>query len=148
MATLYHQVWIAASTAKVFEAISTEDGIGSWWDRPRAERSDSTVVLEFNPGPEHGVLRARVLEAVRDERVEWEFFSTHPANSPASAWTGTRVLFEISRRAVPPWAVDRAEMTIVDFRHSGWDERSEYLGFCNFGWGEALQKLKQRCEAT
>jgi hypothetical protein len=76
-----------------------------------------------------------------------EFFSTHPATSPASAWTGTRVVFEISRGAVPPWAVDRAEMTIVDFRHSGWDERSEYLGFCNFAWGEALQKLKQRCEA-
>jgi hypothetical protein len=30
----------------------------------------------------------------------------------------------ITRRAVPPWAAERAD-TIVDFRHSGWDERSE-----------------------
>ena len=28
MATLYHQVWIAAPVAEVYRAISTEDGIG------------------------------------------------------------------------------------------------------------------------
>src|SRR5882724_3783964 len=124
MAELYHQVWITAPTATVYEAIATESGIASWWDKPTAVKSDSGVVLEFNPGPEHGVLRAKAI-----------------------AWTGTRVSFEITRRAVPPWAAERVDTAIVDFRHSDWDARSEYLGFCNFAWGEALQKLKQRCES-
>ena len=70
LATLHHEVWINALTAKVYEAVATEAGFGSWWD-----------------------------------------------------------------------------VTLVDFRHSGWDERSEYFGFCNFSWGEALGKLKQRCES-
>jgi hypothetical protein len=34
-------------------------------------------------------------------------------------------------------------LTVLDFRHSGWDEKSEYLGFCNFAWGETLLMLKQ-----
>ena len=147
MAELYHQVWITAPTATVYEAIATESGIASWWDKPTAVKSDSGVVLEFNPGPEHGVLRAKVIAAIQERRVEWEFVSTHPRNSPGFAWTGTRVSFEITRRAVPPWAAERVDTAIVDFRHSGWDARSEYLGFCNFAWGEALQKLKQWCES-
>jgi hypothetical protein len=81
-----------------------------------------------------------------DRRVEWEFIRTHPPHSPASAWTGTHVAFDIARRAAPPWATERVDTAVLDFRHS-WDERSEYLGFCNFHWGEALRKLKRWCES-
>jgi hypothetical protein len=38
-------------------------------------------------------------------------------------------------------------MTVLEFRHSGWDESSEYFGFCNFAWGATLMMLKQWCEA-
>jgi len=147
MATLYHQVWINASTAKVYAAIATERGIGGWWDPPKVTRSDGGVTLEFSPGPEHGILKARVVAMVPDERVEWEFISTHPTMSPASAWTATRASFAITRREVPPWSPGRVDMAILDFRHSGWDEGSEYLGFCNFAWAETLQKLKRWCES-
>jgi hypothetical protein len=47
------------------------------------------LILEFSPGPEHGVLRAQVL--------------------------GTRAAFEIARRAVPAWAAERADRAILDF---------------------------------
>ena len=148
MAALCHQVWINAPTVKVYEAVSTEDGIGRWWDKPKALRSPSGLSWEFNPGPEHGVLVANVLEMIQDRRVEWKFISgTHPRTSPAFAWTGTHVVFEISRRPVPPWSTDRVDMTILDFRHSDWDEQSEYFGFCNFQWAETLRKLKQWCES-
>jgi len=85
MATLYHQVWVHAPTVKLYEAISTEHGIGSWWDKPKALQSESGPVLEFSPGAEHGVLRMKVLERVPGKRVEWECISTHPKTSPASA---------------------------------------------------------------
>ena len=38
-------------------------------------------------------------------------------------------------------------LTVLDFRHSGWDENSEFLGFCNFAGGETLLRLKQSCES-
>ena len=123
MATLYHQVWINASTAKLYEAISTEKGVGGWWDEPHATEPDGGLVWEFSPGAEHGVLRMKVLERVEGKRVEWECISTHPKSSPASAWTDTHVIFEIT---------ERKNGAILDFRHAGWDENSEYFGFCNY----------------
>jgi hypothetical protein len=108
-------------------------------DKQTATETDSGLVLEHNPGPEHGVVKLKVLQMVPEKRIEWECISTHPKSSPASAWTGTHFSFEISARE------NRA---ILDFRHSGWMENSEYLGFCNFGWGVALQKLQQWCESS
>lgn len=105
-------------------------------------------MLEHNPGPEHGILRMKVLDMSKPRRVEWKCISTHPKTSPASAWTGTHVVFEIARRSVPPWASRETEMTILTSRHSGWDENSEYFGFCNFAWGQALQKLSHVCESA
>lgn len=138
MATLYHQVWISTSRQKLYAALTTEAGIGSWWDKPTFVSSPDGPVIEFNPGPEHGTLRMHVLDAAAPTRVEWECISMHPRSSPAFAWTGTHIIFEIS---------EKNGSVVLDFYHTGWDKDSEYLGFCNYGWGEALHKLKQYCES-
>lgn len=147
VATLSHEVWINASTTNVYESISTADGVSRWWDKQTAVQTDQGTVLEHNPGPEHGVVRIRILKLVQNMRVEWVCVSEHPTTSPASAWTGTHITFEISSQAVPPWAAHKSQMTVLHFRHSGWDEASPFLGFCNFAWAEALRKLKQVCES-
>jgi hypothetical protein len=151
MATLYHQVWINAPTAKVYEALATADGLSSWWAPHTSTETDAGLVLAHDPGAEHGEVKMRVLDRVPSRRVEWEIISTHPRRSPASAWTGTRILFEISDRDNPgQWlgiSDDVRRMTVLDFRHSGWEEKSEYFGFCNFAWGETLLMLKQLCES-
>ena len=147
MATLCHEVWINASTAKVYEAISTPAGIGAWWDEQTVTHTHQGTVLEHSPGPEHGVVKMKVLDSTPNERIEWECISTHPPSSPASAWTGTHIVFDLARRSVPPWARERVDMVVLNFRHSGWNEKSEYFGFCNFAWGQVLQKLKDVCES-
>ena len=148
MATIYHQVRMNAPTAKLYKAISTANGIASWWDKPTHAQTEAGSVLEFNLGPKHGVLKMKVLELVPGKRVEWECISTHAKSSPASAWTGTHLTFEISERAPMSFEVTRRKhMAVLDFRHSGWDETNRYFGFCNFGWGEALSKLRKLCEA-
>ena len=148
MATLHHQVWMNTPAEKLYEAISTVDGIGSWWDKAKATETKVGTVLEFNPGAAHGTLKAKVLDLVPGKRVEWEFISTHPKSSPASAWTGTHAVFEVTERKPPAFEVIKnARMAVLDFRHSGWDENSEWLGYCNSGWGEALQRLKQLTES-
>ncbi|HEY3378937.1 MAG TPA: SRPBCC domain-containing protein [Armatimonadota bacterium] len=139
MATLYHQVGIRTSRQKLYDAITTEQGISRWWDKPTLVDNAEGLVLEFNPGPEHGTLRMKVLETVDGKRVAWQCISTHPESSPAFAWTGTHIIFEIT---------EKDDMAVLNFYHTGWDEHSEYLGFCNFGWGQALSKLKQYCEGS
>jgi uncharacterized protein YndB with AHSA1/START domain len=151
MATLYHQVWIAAPVSTVYEAISTPAGLGQWWTPHTSTRTPDALVLAHDPGPAHGEVRMKVLDATSDRRVEWEIISTHPRQSPASAWTGTHIVFELVERDNPGarLGIDHAgpRMTVLEFRHVGWDEDSEYLGFCNFAWGTALLMLKQWCEA-
>jgi hypothetical protein len=67
MASLRHQVRIKASRPIVYECLTTESGIGAWWNRPRASSSDGNSFWEFEPGPEHGVLRVRVESSVPDK---------------------------------------------------------------------------------
>ena len=151
MATIYHQVWINAPVAKVYEAISTGDGLSSWWAPHTSTETDAGLVLAHSPGAEHGDVKMKVLDTVQDRRVEWEIISTHPKRSPASAWTGTHIIFEITERENPgPWpgiSNGGRHMAVLEFRHSGWDESSAYFGFCNFAWGETLLMLKQWCES-
>ena len=151
LATIYHQVWINASLATVYRAISVVEAIGTWWDEQTPVETSSGLVLEHDPGPEHGVVRLKVLDARDNARVEWECISSHPGTSPASAWTGTHLTFDLSERRPPSWMAPtngRETMTVVDFRHSGWDAQSEYLGFCTFAWGAVLERLKQTCESA
>jgi hypothetical protein len=151
MATLYHQVWIDAPVAKVYEGISTAEGLGRWWAPHTSVETAAGLVMSHDPGVEHGEVKMKVLDRVQDRRVEWEIVSRHPQSSPASAWSGTHIVFELAERENPGHRLgissDRPHMTVLDFRHSGWDENSEYLGFCNFAWGETLLMLKQWCES-
>lgn len=151
MATLNHQVWINAPAVKVYDAVATLAGITSWWGPHERSEIGGSVVFSHNPGPVHGEVKFKVLDSTPNQRVEWEFFSTHPAASPASAWTGTHVVFEISERDNKPYmsGIDAIQkrVTVLEFRHTGWNEHSEYFGFCNFAWGLTLKNLKDICEA-
>ena len=93
MANIRHQVLIDAPGAKVYQALATAEGISTWWDKQTPARTERGLVLKHNPGPEHGVVKLRVIEQVPNKRVEWECISTHPKTSPASAWTGTHFHF-------------------------------------------------------
>ncbi|MFY9608899.1 MAG: SRPBCC domain-containing protein [Blastocatellia bacterium] len=151
MATLHHQVWIDAPASRVYEAISTADGLGKWWAPHTSTETDKGLVLSHSPGGEHGDVKMKVTDTVKDRRVEWEIISTHPSRSPASAWTGTHIISEISERENPgAWlgiSSGKRHLAVLEFRHTGWDESSEYFGFCNFAWGHTLLLLKQWCES-
>lgn len=142
MAGIHHQLSIDAPAATVYEAIATPERIGAWWDKQVVTQTDRGLVLEHNPGPEHGVVRLRVVERIPNRRIEWECISTHPASSPASAWTGTRFIFELSEAGTGP-----ARATAVNFRHAGYDEQSPFYGFNNFAWGQVLKSLKENVES-
>jgi uncharacterized protein YndB with AHSA1/START domain len=150
MATLHHQVWIDAPIAKVYEALASAEGLGHWWSPHTSTQTTGGDVLAHDPGPEHGEVRMKVLDTTRNKRVEWEIISMHPKSSPASAWTGTHIGFELSPREKPRWMggePGKPLPTVVEFRHDGWNEHSEYFGFCNFAWGETLVMLKAWCDS-
>ena len=151
MTTIHHQVWINAPLKRVYDALATAEGLGRWWAPHTSTKTEDGLVLSHNPGAEHGEVKMKVIDTARDKRVEWQIISSHPKHSPASAWTGTHIIFEITKRANPGlWLgiSDKApQMAVLEFRHSGWDVNNEFYGFCNFAWGETLLMLKQWCES-
>jgi uncharacterized protein YndB with AHSA1/START domain len=150
MATIRHRVLIDAPVAKVYEALSTAAGISTWWDQQTAIQTDCGLVLEHNPGPKHGVVKLRVVELVPNERVEWECISTHPASSPASAWTATHFIFEIAGSdniASAASNLSPMRATTLDFCQAGYDERSEFFEFNKSAWAEVLENLAKTVES-
>ena len=150
MAAIHHQIWIDAPLATVHAGLATAQGLGRWWVAHTASVIDGDAVLSHNPGPAHGVVAMKVLETSA-HCVRWEVISRHPVQSPASAWTGTEIRFDLARRASPgtwrglPHAGE--PMTVLEFHHLGWDPHSEYLGFCSQAWAETLVLLRRWAEA-
>jgi len=110
----------------VYEAISTADGIGTWWDKQTSKQADRGLVLEHNPGPEHGVVKLRVVELVPNKRIEWECVSTHPKSSPASAWTGTHFIFELAEGDDAGAGRTPNRTTTLDFAKSATMNRASF----------------------
>ncbi|MEZ0470297.1 SRPBCC family protein [Luteimonas salinilitoris] len=152
MVTLYHQIWIDAPATAVYDALATAKGLGRWWAPHTSTGTGDGLVLAHSPGPAHGDVRMKVLECVPARRVAWEIVSRHPARSPASAWAGTRIAFDLDERPSPgQWLGlddEGKAMTVLDFRHAGWDPDSEFIGFCNTAWGVTLDMLRKHCEPS
>ncbi|MCD9086730.1 hypothetical protein [Stenotrophomonas sp. SY1] len=151
MATIHHQLWIDAPLTTVFDGLASAEGLGRWWIPHQQTQHDGDTILSHNPGPEHGPVALKVLEVTPGHCVRWEVISRHPPQSPASAWTGTEVRFDLSRRASPgDWRGlphEGEPMTVLEFHHLGWDPHSEYYGFCSQAWAETLVMLRRWAEA-
>src|SRR5262245_36497240 len=106
MTSIQHRLRIDAPVEEVYQAIATAEGISTWWDKQTPRQTDRGLVLEHNPGPEHGIVQLRVIELIPNKRIEWEGISTHVPTSPASAWTGTHFIFELGERGDHSTAVD------------------------------------------
>jgi len=128
------------------EAIATESGIANWVGQADLREIRSGVVLEFNPGPEHGVLRAKVIAAIQDRRVEWEFVSSIP--EPARVRLDRNAVSFRDHAARGPAMGRRARRTaIVDFGTATGTREASISASATSPGAEALQKLKQWCES-
>lgn len=151
MATLYHQLWIDAPARAVYDALATADGLATWWAPHTETETDEGLVLAHSPGEAHGDVQFRVVERIANRRIEWEVISSHPTQSPASSWTGTHIVFELSEAPSPGAWMGMPEgktLTVLNFQHAGWNETSPFLGFCNYAWGVTLDELRKACESN
>ena len=138
MATVELEVVIEAPIAAVYGALASGAQMSRWWDEQTEAEEGGSVVLEHNPGPEHGVVRLKVVQMIPNRCIEWECISEHPTTSPASAWTGTRFVWQLSERGVA---------TVVRFRQVGYDERSPFFQANKSAWRSVLANLKKFVEA-
>ena len=131
-APLMHSVTIDAKPETIYDAISTGEGLASFWTSDSAAEPRVGSIARFGfGGPE---LEMKVEELKPGELVRW---STH-AGFPG--WSGTIVSWEI----VP--STNGAQE--VRFSHSGWPAEMPQaeLASVNYTWGRVAGRLKKYAE--
>ena len=135
MADIIHRVGIKAPRSKVYDALSTIDGLAGWWTTATTGSSQVGEVIGFRfhseSGDEIGGFEMDVVELVADEKVRWRV-SAGPAE-----WVGTDVEFSLSRQD---------DYTIVLFGHRNWREEVEFMAHCSTKWATFLLSLRDLVE--
>jgi uncharacterized protein YndB with AHSA1/START domain len=130
MTDIFHDFPIKASRDRVFHAMSTPQGLDTWWTKRSAGEPREGAQYELWFGPEYD-WRAKVTRFVPDTDFELEIVEAD------SDWLGTRVGFHLESRAGGTW---------VQFYHKGWPSVNEhYRVSCNC-WAMYLRVLRRFLE--
>ncbi len=134
MFDILHRVGIKASSAKVYQALATPEGVAGWWTAETTgdKKAGGMITFRFtDQGRELGVFDMKILELGTDARVVWQVVS-----GPAE-WVGTTIRFDLKQED---------DFTIILFKHEGWKEPVEFMYHCNTKWATFLMSLKSLVE--
>ncbi len=132
MADMQHEISIAASPEKVYQAITTPEGLRGWWTADSAADARVGSVAEFGFYNRATVFRMRIEELTPGKRVVWSCLGND------DQWKGTRLTWDI----VP----DKDGETTLHFVHGGWRATTGYFASCNSTWGALMYRLKDYVE--
>ncbi len=130
MVNINHRIGIKASPEKIYEALTTDDGLKKWWtnDISGAGMVGSTIKFRFNGGgPDFTITKL-----IPNKTVCWQ----HSGNIPES-WMDTEILFQLEVGE---------NQTFVKFTHSNWNETTDFMAHCNTKWAVFLLSLKDALE--
>ena len=124
MPDILHRVGIAAEPIRVFEALTTADGIRHWWAEDTVGDASEGSAFEF---------RGNRLDVVHADPslVTWHY------SGPAKEWEPTEITFRLE------W---RDGQTVVLFKQAGWREPVEFMQHCRTKWATFLLSLKDFVE--
>jgi uncharacterized protein YndB with AHSA1/START domain len=135
MVNIIHRVGIKAPLQKVYEALSTIEGISGWWTQHTTGISQpgQIIVVRFLSAEEKelGSMNMEVKALEPGKKVHWTFI-TGPEE-----WIGTDAIFDLHQEG---------DYTIVLFGHRNWREEVEFMAHCNMKWGIFMLSLKELVE--
>jgi hypothetical protein len=127
MVDILHRIGVEGSTPeKVYDAVTTLDGLSGWWMENTSGTTDLGGVIEFRIG-----LALKVAELDPGRLVRWEV-----VGGPAE-WVGTGIRWDLRQEG---------DWTTVLFKHQGWREPVEFMHHCSTKWATHLMSLKQLVE--
>jgi uncharacterized protein YndB with AHSA1/START domain len=130
MADILHRIGIQAPLNDVYKALTTLDGLASWWTRETRGNSSLGGVIKF-VFEEKGFFDMKVQQLVEDQRVIWEVMDGH------ADWIGTQLHWEMKQEG---------DYSIILFKHQGWKEPNEGMHHCSTKWAIFLMSLKAYLE--
>lgn len=127
MADIRHRVGIRAPQERIYEVLTTTDGLAGWWTS--TVDGDPTLggrLRFFFGGPDPAAVM-EVVEATPNSRVVWRC-----VEGP-DEWEGTTLTFALSQAG--------AEIGVL-FTQAGWREPVEFMHHCSTKWAVYLTGMK------
>lgn len=132
MADILHRITIHAPPERVFEAITTQEGLKSWWTPDVIAQPRLGTIAEFGFHDHAVVFRMRIDEFRPQKRIHWTCVDGPPE------WKGTFVTFDLTPA--------EAGKTKLQFKHCEWRSVDGEFAGCNTTWGHLLVLLKEYAE--
>ena len=130
MATIKHLFHINAPKEKVYEALTTIQGLSNWWTIQTTGNTNLGEVIQFRFGPNF-LNEMKVMVMIPNDFVEWECVNSAPD------WIGTKISFTLD---------ENDGKTRVRFEHAGWKETGDFYAACSFSWARYMESLRQFCQ--
>lgn len=131
MPEILHQITINAPPEKITDALTTQDGLRSWWTADTVAEPKVGSVAEFGFDKRNVVFRMRVDEIDPGRRIVWSCFGDH------EEWKGTKLVWTLTKEN---------EAVRLNFVHQGWRSVDGVYPVCNTTWGHLMVLLKQYAE--
>ncbi|ANH83111.1 hypothetical protein A8C56_20905 [Niabella ginsenosidivorans] len=151
MPDIYHAVLIAAPAEKIYQALTTEEGLSAWWTPGTTAKPEPGTIARFPFTPPY-FKEMRITELQPSRLVRWTCIAG------ADEWVGTRISFHLEPGTknillnTHPEILGQAEQlegadgTLLLFHHDGWRAATLMYAECNYTWAQFLRSLKLFCE--
>jgi uncharacterized protein YndB with AHSA1/START domain len=130
MADIFQDFPVKASPARVYQAVSSPQGLDSWWTKTSAGQPVEGAQYELGFGPEYD-WRAVVTRCVEESEFELQMVLAD------ADWMGTRVGFRLA---------NEGETTSVRFYHTGWPSLNDHYRVSCHCWALYLRLLRRYVE--
>ncbi|UOK42017.1 MULTISPECIES: SRPBCC family protein [Flavobacterium] len=131
MQTIYHDLIINVSREKVFEAVSTPQGLNNWWTLHCKGKPglNEKYNLYFGEGYDWFASLSKFNE---NEAIEFSM------TDAMEEWLPTSFGFILKQ--------ENGDRTYVQFYHTNWYEVSQEFRIASYCWANLLRELKQYLE--
>lgn len=128
--SIYHRLLIETPVEKVYEALTTQQGLSGWWTPDTIAEAEVGSILRFGFGPDY-FKNMKVTELKPYSLVQWECIHGF------EDWIGTTLTFELE---------PHQKGCILLFHHDGWKSYTREFASCSFDWALFFRSLKFLCE--
>ncbi|RYU90535.1 SRPBCC domain-containing protein [Mucilaginibacter terrigena] len=127
---IFHRLQINAPVEKVYEAITTQKGLASWWTADTIAKPEAGSIARFAFGSTY--FKEMKIEQLKPySTVKWLCIKAH------EEWIGTAITFELE---------PNHKGCSLSFHHDGWKAATNEFAGCSFDWALFLRSLKFLCE--
>jgi len=126
MPDIMHRIKIPASSERIYQALTTVDGIRNWWTRDADIDSNIGGTGEFRFYGRRFVAKVKIDELIAPSRVSWSVVN--------AAWEGNLIQFDVEADGGGSW---------LSFAHRGFKEADQNYAAATTRWGYYLVSLRR-----